>query len=71
MRNVVRFHGHGKAFNAPSDLPKTVVRTMNQGSSPMSIGFHAVQQRLLVWDLSTCSMPFQVVLFSPLITKSS
>jgi len=47
MRNVVRFHGHGKAFNAPSDLPKTVVRTMNQGSSPMSIGFHAVQQRLL------------------------
>ncbi|KAM7255669.1 hypothetical protein ACFE04_008567 [Oxalis oulophora] len=28
-------HGHGPAFNAPDDLPKTAARTLNQGSSPM------------------------------------
>ncbi|KAL9323208.1 hypothetical protein ACSQ67_011261 [Phaseolus vulgaris] len=41
-------HGHGQAFNAPDDLPKTVMRTLNQGSSPMSMDFHPVQQTLLL-----------------------
>lgn len=41
-------HGHSQAFNAPDDLPKTVTRTLNQGSSPMSMDFHPVQQALLL-----------------------
>ncbi|XLR47376.1 hypothetical protein S83_032036, partial [Arachis hypogaea] len=41
-------HGHGQAFNAPYDLPKTVMRTLNQGSSPMSMDFHPVQQTILL-----------------------
>ncbi|XP_061981070.1 protein TOPLESS isoform X1 [Populus nigra] len=41
-------HGHGQTFNAPDDLPKAVVRTLNQGSSPMSMDFHPVQQTILL-----------------------
>ncbi|XP_057454641.1 protein TOPLESS-like isoform X2 [Lotus japonicus] len=41
-------HGHGQAFNAPDDLPKTVLRTLNQGSSTMSMDFHPVRQTLLL-----------------------
>lgn len=41
-------HGHGQAFNAPDDLPKNVARTLNQGSSPMSMDFHPIQQTLLL-----------------------
>jgi hypothetical protein len=43
-------HGHSQAYNAPDDLPlpKTVMRTLNQGSSPMSMDFHPVQQSLLL-----------------------
>ncbi|KAG7998117.1 hypothetical protein I3843_01G242700 [Carya illinoinensis] len=41
-------HGHGQPFNAPDDLPKIVARTLNQGSSPMSMDFHPVQQTLLL-----------------------
>ncbi|XP_038717839.1 protein TOPLESS [Tripterygium wilfordii] len=41
-------HGHGQVFSAPDDLPKTVTRTLNQGSSPMSMDFHPVQQTLLL-----------------------
>nr|KYP56781.1 Vegetative incompatibility protein HET-E-1 [Cajanus cajan] len=41
-------HGHGQTFNAPDDLPKTAMRTLNQGSSPMSMDFHPVQQTLLL-----------------------
>lgn len=41
-------HGHSQAFNAPDDLPKTVTRTLNQGSSPMSMDFHPAQQTLLL-----------------------
>lgn len=35
-------HGHSQAFNAPDDLslPKTLMRTLNQGSSSMSMDFH-------------------------------
>ncbi|KAI3684330.1 hypothetical protein L6452_33553 [Arctium lappa] len=47
----VSFPGHGshtQAFNAPDDLPKTVARTLNQGSSPMSMDFHPIQQTLLL-----------------------
>lgn len=43
-----RGHGPGQALNAPDDLPKNVVRTLNQGSSPMSMDFHPVQQTLLL-----------------------
>ncbi|CAN1761626.1 Protein TOPLESS [Linum perenne] len=41
-------HGHGPAFNAPDDLPKAVSRSLNQGSSPMSMDFHPAQQTLLL-----------------------
>lgn len=41
-------HSHSQAFNAPDDLPKTVVRILNQGSSPMSMDFHPLQQTLLL-----------------------
>lgn len=41
-------HGHGQALNAPDDLPKNVTRTLNQGSSPMSMDFHPLQQTLLL-----------------------
>ncbi|XP_057967309.1 protein TOPLESS [Malania oleifera] len=41
-------HGHSQAYNAPYDLPKAVARTLNQGSSPMSMDFHPVQQTLLL-----------------------
>ncbi|XP_054780922.1 protein TOPLESS-like isoform X2 [Prosopis cineraria] len=41
-------HGHIQAFSAPDDLPKTVIRTLNQGSSPMSMDFHPVQLSLLL-----------------------
>ncbi|KAL3833952.1 hypothetical protein ACJIZ3_008688 [Penstemon smallii] len=45
-------HAHSQTFNAPDDLPKTVARTLNQGSSPMSMDFHPMQQTLLLgcWD---------------------
>ncbi|MFS7913729.1 putative transcription factor WD40-like family [Helianthus anomalus] len=39
---------HTQAFNAPDDLPKTVARTLNHGSSPLSMDFHPVQQTLLL-----------------------
>lgn len=41
-------HSHSQAFTAPDDLPKTVIRTLTQGSSPMSMDFHPVQQTLLL-----------------------
>ncbi|GAY59106.1 hypothetical protein CUMW_192050 [Citrus unshiu] len=49
----VSFTGHSHShshvsFSAPEDLPKTVTRTLNQGSSPMSMDFHPVQQTLLL-----------------------
>jgi hypothetical protein len=45
--------GHSQAFNAPDDLPKTVARTLNQGSSPMSMDFHPIQQTLLLGNQSS------------------
>ncbi|KAK4395368.1 protein TOPLESS [Sesamum angolense] len=41
-------HAHSQTFSAPDDLPKTVARTLNQGSSPMSMDFHPIQQTLLL-----------------------
>lgn len=41
-------HGHSPAFKAPDDLPKTVARTLTQGSSPMSMDFHPIKQTLLL-----------------------
>ncbi|KAL0342139.1 UNVERIFIED_CONTAM: protein TOPLESS [Sesamum calycinum] len=32
-------HAHSQTFSAPDDLPKTVARTLNQGSSPYEHGF--------------------------------
>lgn len=43
-------HGHNQAFNVPDDLPKTVARTLNQGSSPMSMDFHPGQLTLLLGE---------------------
>lgn len=45
-------HGHTQAFSAPDDLPKNVARNLNQGSSPMSMDFHPVQQTLLLGKLT-------------------
>ncbi|KAJ4959361.1 hypothetical protein NE237_026472 [Protea cynaroides] len=39
---------HSQPFNTPDDLPKTVVRTLSQGSCPMSMDFHPLQQTLLL-----------------------
>ncbi|KAA8525807.1 hypothetical protein F0562_007662 [Nyssa sinensis] len=41
----VSFPGHAlsQAFNAPDDLPKTVAKTLNQGSTSMSMDFHPLQ----------------------------
>ncbi|KAF6158051.1 hypothetical protein GIB67_014845 [Kingdonia uniflora] len=39
---------HAQAFNTSEDLPKTVARTFSQGSLPISMDFHPVQQTLLL-----------------------
>ncbi|XP_042472112.1 protein TOPLESS-RELATED PROTEIN 2-like [Zingiber officinale] len=70
------------------DIPKTVVRTLNQGSNVMSLDFHPIHTTILlvgtnvgdigvwevgsgerlthkkfkVWDITTCSLPFQASL---------
>lgn len=55
-------HGHSQAFNAPDDLPKTVTRTLNQGSSPMSMDFHPVQQTLLLGlSFNLRTLPFSLL----------
>ncbi|GMH17690.1 hypothetical protein Nepgr_019531 [Nepenthes gracilis] len=41
-------HGHSQAYSASEDLPKIVARTLNQGSSPMSMDFHPIQRTLLL-----------------------
>lgn len=43
---------HSQSMYTPDDLPKTVVRVLNQGSTPMSMDFHPVQQTLLLGRLS-------------------
>ncbi|XP_020110351.1 protein TPR3 isoform X1 [Ananas comosus] len=54
---------HSQAMYAPDDLPKTVARILNQGSAPMSMDFHPIQQTILLvgtnvgeiglWDVGT------------------
>ncbi|XP_073010395.1 protein TPR3 [Typha latifolia] len=54
---------HGQAMYTPDDLPKTVARTLNQGSTPMSMDFHPMHQTILLvgtnvgdiglWDVGT------------------
>lgn len=39
---------HSQAMYAPDDLPKTVARILNQGSAPMSMDFHPIQQTILL-----------------------
>jgi hypothetical protein len=49
----VSFSGasHPPNVYSQEDLPKQVVRTLNQGSNVMSLDFHPVQQTIL---LGTC-----------------
>ncbi|XP_073011720.1 protein TOPLESS-RELATED PROTEIN 2-like [Typha latifolia] len=46
----VSFSGatHPPNIYSPDDLPKTVVRTFNQGSNVMSLDFHPMQQTILL-----------------------
>ncbi|XP_065849210.1 topless-related protein 1-like [Euphorbia lathyris] len=39
---------NGGAFSTVDELPKTVARTLNQGSVPTSMDFHPIQQTLLL-----------------------
>lgn len=39
---------HGQSSYSSDDLPKTVVMTLNQGSTVKSMDFHPVQQILLL-----------------------
>ncbi|XP_022729897.1 topless-related protein 1-like [Durio zibethinus] len=39
---------NGLQFNMTEELPKTVARTLNQGSVPTSMDFHPIQQTLLL-----------------------
>ncbi|XVE53582.1 hypothetical protein DITRI_Ditri03aG0014200 [Diplodiscus trichospermus] len=39
---------NGLQFNMAEELPKTVARTLNQGSAPTSMDFHPIQQTLLL-----------------------
>ncbi|KAL8497190.1 hypothetical protein ACS0TY_020759 [Phlomoides rotata] len=41
-------HAHSQNFNALDDFPKSVSRSLSQGSSPMSMDFHPIQQTLLL-----------------------
>jgi WD40 repeat protein len=49
------------------DLPKQVVRTLNQGSNVMSLDFHPVQQTIL---LGTCSKCLPLVVSTITLVKS-
>ncbi|KDP33561.1 hypothetical protein JCGZ_07132 [Jatropha curcas] len=78
---------HGFAFNIIEELPKTVARTLNQGSVPTSMDFHPAQQTLLLvgtsigdislWEVSSreklVSKNFQVwdIEASSMILKAS
>ncbi|XP_028556764.1 protein TPR3 isoform X3 [Dendrobium catenatum] len=63
MLPVPYMQNHNQAIYAPDDLPKTVARTLNQGSTPMSMDFHPIQQTILLvgtnvgdiglWDVGT------------------
>ncbi|OAY69349.1 Protein TOPLESS [Ananas comosus] len=54
---------HSQSMYTTDDLPKTVARALNQGSTPMSMDFHPLQQTLLLvgtnvgdiglWDVGT------------------
>ncbi|XXG59183.1 hypothetical protein AAC387_Pa04g1308 [Persea americana] len=45
---TISAQNHSQRLYSPDDLPKTVARTLNQGSSPMSMDFHPVQQTILL-----------------------
>ncbi|ONK76701.1 uncharacterized protein A4U43_C03F31220 [Asparagus officinalis] len=59
----VSYQSHSQAAYTPDELPKTVARTLNQGSTPMSMDFHPTLQTLLLvgtnmgdiglWDVGT------------------
>ncbi|KAJ3695527.1 hypothetical protein LUZ60_000904 [Juncus effusus] len=54
---------HAQPLYTPDDVPKTVTRSLSQGSSPMSMDFHPIQQTILLvgtnvgdiglWDVGT------------------
>ncbi|KAG1363980.1 protein TPR3 [Cocos nucifera] len=60
---VTYLQNHSQSMYPPDDLPKTVARTLNQGSTPMSMDFHPTQQTVLLvgtnvgdiglWDVGT------------------
>ena len=56
-------HGHSPAFKAPDDLPKTVARTLTQGSSPMSLDFHPIKQTLLLGLSPALFVSFHITIF--------
>lgn len=41
---------HGQSSYTADDLPKTVIMTLNQGSSVKSMDFHPLQQILLLGE---------------------
>ncbi|OMP03724.1 hypothetical protein CCACVL1_02292 [Corchorus capsularis] len=75
----VSFSGiaHTPNVYSQDDLPKTVLRALNQGTNVMSMDFHPQQQTILlgsrerlvhkpfkVWDISSASMPLQTTLLN-------
>lgn len=48
---TISAQNQSQGLYSPDDLPKTVARTLNQGSSPMSMDFHPVQQTILLGQL--------------------
>ncbi|XP_020270487.1 protein TPR3-like isoform X1 [Asparagus officinalis] len=60
---VTYSQNHNQAMHSPDDLPKHVARILNQGSTPMSMDFHPIQQTILLvgtnvgdiglWDVGT------------------
>ncbi|CAA7407500.1 unnamed protein product [Spirodela intermedia] len=54
---------HNQVMHSSDDLPKALARTLSQGSNPMSMDFHPIQQTILVvgtnsgdialWDVGT------------------
>lgn len=51
---VTYLQNHSQSMYPPDDLPKTVARTLNQGSTPMSMDFHPTQQTVLLGELLFC-----------------
>lgn len=53
---------HSQAMVTPDDLPKTVARALIQGSAPMSMDFHPIQQTILLGELLRIARLFILIL---------